>query len=74
MPLPTINEVYLIDILSGLLNTPSPTGFTDLAIEFTRQALSAFPHLSLNINRKGALIGLLAWRALQITSCLYRAC
>ncbi len=56
MPLPTINEVYLIDFLSGLLNTPSPTGFTERAVEFTRQALNAFPQLSLNVNRKGALI------------------
>ena len=56
MPLPTINEVYLIDILSGLLNTPSPTGFTERAVEFTRQTLNAFPQLSLNVNRKGALI------------------
>lgn len=56
MPLPSIDEKYLIEFLSGLLNTPSPTGFTDLAVEFTRQALASFPQLSLSLNRKGALI------------------
>ena len=46
MPLPTIDEAYLQDFLVGLLNTPSPTGFSHRAIAFTEQALAAFPELT----------------------------
>jgi putative aminopeptidase FrvX len=56
MPLPSIDTDYLLDFLTGLLNTPSPTGFTGQAIEYTRQALAAYPELSLAITRKGALL------------------
>jgi hypothetical protein len=28
-PLPSVDETYLIKILSDLLNIPSPTGFVD---------------------------------------------
>jgi putative aminopeptidase FrvX len=59
MTLPAIDTQYLINFLTELLNTPSPTGFTHLAIERTRQTLAAFPELSLSLNRKGALIA--AW-------------
>ncbi len=59
MTLPDVNTDYLLDFLVGLLNTPSPTGYTHLAIEYTYQALSAFPELSLSVNRKGALVA--AW-------------
>ena len=56
MALPIIDSEYLLNFLSGLLNTPSPTGLTEPAIAFTEQALSAFPDLFLNHTRKGALV------------------
>jgi len=59
MPIPDIDKEFLLNFLTGLLNTPSPTGYTEAAIEYTRQALAAYPQLSLSLNRKGALIG--AW-------------
>jgi putative aminopeptidase FrvX len=59
MALPTIDTAYLLEFLTGLLNTPSPTGYAHLAVEYTRQALTAFPDLSLTLTRKGALVA--AW-------------
>jgi len=56
MSLPTIDSEYLISFLSGLLNTPSPTGLTEPGIAFTEQALVAFPELTLMRTRKGALV------------------
>ncbi|PWH12443.1 MAG: peptidase M42 [Anaerolineae bacterium] len=53
--LPSINTPYLLDVLTRLLNIPSPTGYTDEAIAFLEQELAAFP-LQLSRNRKGALI------------------
>jgi putative aminopeptidase FrvX len=55
MPLPSIDTTYLLNFLSGLLNTPSPTGYSHRAIAFTEQALAAFPELKLAHTRKGAL-------------------
>jgi putative aminopeptidase FrvX len=57
MALPTVDTSFLLDFLTGLLNTPSPTGFTDEAIAFTEKHLSGIPGLSLSRNRKGALLG-----------------
>ena len=54
--LPSVNREYLLDSLIALLNTPSPTGYTDQAINLTRLALEAFPELSLYPTRKGALV------------------
>jgi putative aminopeptidase FrvX len=56
MTLPTIDNDYLLNFLSGLLNTPSPTGFAEPAIAFTEQALAAYPELKLRRTRKGALV------------------
>ncbi len=56
MPLPPIDQTYLLDFLSGLLNTPSPTGYTEAGIRFTEKALAQFPELELNLNRKGGLL------------------
>ncbi|MFZ0533093.1 MAG: M42 family metallopeptidase [Anaerolineales bacterium] len=56
MSLPTIDTEFLLIFLSGLLNTPSPTGLAEPAIAFTKQALSAFPELTLKRTRKGALV------------------
>jgi putative aminopeptidase FrvX len=57
--LPSINSPFLLDFLSGLLNTPSPTGFSDQAVTFCEAAFSSFPALNLKRTRKGAL--LLTW-------------
>ena len=59
MTFPAIDHQYLLDFLSGLLNTPSPTGFAHRAIEYTEKALGAFPALRLSRTRKGALVA--AW-------------
>jgi len=56
MTIPTIDSEFLISFLSGLLNTPSPTGLAEPAIAFTEQALLSFPGLSLKRTRKGALV------------------
>jgi putative aminopeptidase FrvX len=56
MTLPVIDQDDLLNFLVGLLNTPSPTGYAHQAIEYTRQALAAFPELGLALTRKGALV------------------
>lgn len=57
--LPAIDPDYLLNILTGLLNTPSPTGFTEQAISYLEAALEEFPDLKLSRTRKGALVA--AW-------------
>lgn len=59
MTLPSIDHNYLIEFLTGLLRTPSPTGFAHAAIDFTAFALGAIPGISLTKTRKGALVA--AW-------------
>jgi len=54
--LPQINTSYMLEFLTGLLNTPSPTGFTEAAIRFTEQALQAFSFLEISHSNKGALV------------------
>ncbi len=54
--IPEIDTKYLLEFLTDLLNTPSPTGFTEGAIALTEQALRAFPALELSRTRKGALV------------------
>jgi putative aminopeptidase FrvX len=56
MTIPSVDQAFLLDFLAGLLNTPSPTGYTADAVTFTEQAFSAFPQLSLQRTRKGALL------------------
>jgi len=56
LELPSINLPYLLEFLSGLINTPSPTGFTENAIFFSEEALRVFPELKLSRTRKGALL------------------
>jgi putative aminopeptidase FrvX len=56
MSLPQIDADYLLNFLTGLLNTPSPTGFAQRGIAFTEQALAAFPDLKLSHTHKGALV------------------
>ncbi len=54
--LPQIDTPYMLEFLTGLLNTPSPTGFTDAAIGYTEQALKLFPFLEIKRTHKGALV------------------
>jgi len=56
MTLPAIQPEQLLSFLVGLLNTPSPTGFTEQAITYTAQALAQLPELELSHTRKGALL------------------
>ncbi len=56
MSIPTIDSEFLLTFLSGLLNTPSPTGLAEPAIAFVEQGLAAFPALSVKRTRKGALV------------------
>ena len=45
----------MTDFLVGLLNTPSPTGFTERAVVYLEQALAPLP-LTLRRTHKGALV------------------
>lgn len=54
--LPQIDEPYLMEFLSGLLLTPSPTGYAHKAVRYTENALAEFPFLELYRTRKGALV------------------
>ncbi len=56
MTLPSIDSQYLLDFLTGLLNTPSPTGLAEAGVDFTQQALEHFPELRFTRTRKGALL------------------
>ncbi len=56
MALPTLDVDYLINFLTRLLNTPSPTGFAHRAITLSEETLAAFPELKLTYNKKGALL------------------
>ena len=56
MPLPGIDTQYLLDFLTGLLNTPSPTGFTQEAVSYIEAALGEYPGLEISHTRKGALL------------------
>ena len=70
MKLPEIKTSEMLDFLSQLLNTPSPTGFTEKAIELCEGTLSGIPGLTLSRTRKGGLVAVLPgetdgpWRAL----------
>ena len=54
--LPSIDTGYMLSFLTELLNIPSPTGFTEQAVDFTEKAFGAFPQLELIRTRKGALV------------------
>lgn len=54
--LPKIDTDFMLDFLTGLLNTPSPTGFTEDAINYTEQAISSSADLTTSRTRKGALV------------------
>jgi len=54
--LPEINTQLLLDFLTQLLNTPSPSGLAEPAIALTERTLAEIPGLKLSRNRKGALV------------------
>jgi putative aminopeptidase FrvX len=54
--LPEIDTQFLLDFLTRLLNTPSPTGLADPAVALTEQTLKSFPALQFSRTRKGALL------------------
>jgi putative aminopeptidase FrvX len=54
--LPVIDTPYMLEFLSGLLETPSPTGFTAAAMDYTEAALRKFPFLEITRTRKGGLV------------------
>ncbi|RPI26081.1 MAG: M42 family peptidase [Chloroflexota bacterium] len=56
MNLPATNTQYLLEILIDLLNTPSPTGFTDAAIDRVEAVVGGLSGLKVNKTRKGALV------------------
>jgi putative aminopeptidase FrvX len=56
MPAYTIDPDSMLSFLETLLNTPSPTGYHERAIEFCQQAFADLP-LTLSKTNKGALIG-----------------
>lgn len=70
MKLPAFDTAALIDFLTRLLNTPSPTGFTDQAIALCEEALREIPGIKMARTHKGALVATLPgerdgpWRAL----------
>lgn len=57
-PLPSINVDEMIDFLVNLLNTPSPTGDTDRAMQVVQEAFA--PLLPLEMSHKGFLAGTLS--------------
>jgi putative aminopeptidase FrvX len=56
MTLPEVDIKYLTDFLVRLLNTHSPTGMAEPAIQLVEQELRAFGQLALARTRKGALV------------------
>lgn len=56
MILPPLDTQYLLDFLTGLLKTPSPTGYAHRAVAFTRDALAPFDDLKAHLTPKGTLI------------------
>jgi putative aminopeptidase FrvX len=61
--LPEIDTPLLLDFLTKLLNTASPTGNAEAAVAFIEETLQAFPALALARTRKGALTA--TWRGEQ---------
>ncbi len=54
--LPNIDTQYMFGFLTGLLETPSPTGFTEAAIVYCESELRKFPFLELTRTHKGGLV------------------
>lgn len=56
MNLPAIDQAYLQEILVGLLDTPSPTGMTEQAIQYLEKVFAQFPAVQMQRSNKGALL------------------
>ena len=56
MTLPKINIEKMLSFLVELLNTPSPTGYTDNAIALIEKTFSVFPDLTMQRTNKGSLV------------------
>ncbi len=52
-PLP-IDDAYLTETLTALLNIPSPSGYTDQAVHFVGEALNAMS-VTFSVTRRGAI-------------------
>jgi putative aminopeptidase FrvX len=46
----------MIEFLTGLLNTPSPTGYTEAGIRYAQEAFASLPGAELSLTRKGGLL------------------
>ncbi len=55
MSLPPLDTPFMLDFLTRLLDTPSPTGYTDGAIRLCEQTFAPFP-VQVARTRKGALL------------------
>ena len=55
MPLPTINTESLLNFLTLLLNTPSPTGYAHKGTDLVHEKLRSLSGLEIAQNHKGAL-------------------
>ena len=53
--LPNIDSPYMIEFLTKLLDTPSPTGFANVAIELVEQEVAKFPEVKVERTKKGSL-------------------
>ena len=60
MDLPLIDTPYLLDVLTRLLNTPSPTGLAEPAVALVEKELASLRTLTFRRTRKGALVA--AWK------------
>lgn len=60
MSLPDLDSKLLLDFLTRLLNTPSPTGFTAEAVDLCFQTLSGLEGIELRHTRKGGLM--IVWK------------
>ena len=58
--LPKIDTEFMLSFLQNLLNTPSPTGFTENAGNYVGKVLEDFPDVKLTRTRKGGLVGTVA--------------
>lgn len=64
MTIPEIDTQYLLNVLTTLLNIPSPTGFTHQVIDYIDKTLTEFHKLKIIHTRKGALLA--TWSGRQV--------
>lgn len=61
--LPKIDTQNMVHFLKTLLETPSPTGFTDLAMDYVEMTFNSIPDLGMRRTRKGGL--LITWKGVS---------